>query len=101
MNLYEILVPTIMDNKPVRTKFHKVWDEKVRKISKGLTILKPAIGNWIDKEGILFVERMIPVRIMCTEEQIIEICDITAKYYKQKAIMYYKISSEVYIKSYI
>ena len=68
--LFEILVPTIMDGKPIRTRFHKVWDQKIRKITNGLTILKPAVGNWISPDGELFVERMIPVRIFATEEQI-------------------------------
>lgn len=98
--LWEILVPTIIDGKPVRTRYHKVWDAKIRKISKGLTILTPAKGQWISKEGELFEERMIPVRISCTEDEIRAIMDITAKYYKQKAVMAYLVSDKVMIKDY-
>ncbi len=98
--LYEILVPCLKDGKPVRTRYHRVWDEKVRKIANGLTIMKPQIGNWLDKEGNLFIERVIPVKIACSKEQINIISDFTAKYYNQKAIMFYKISDEVTIKEY-
>ena len=102
--LWEILVPTKMKSgdvvKPVRTRFHRVWDEKVRSISGGLTILKPAKGHWVSPADELFVERMIPVRIYCTEEEINAIADLTAKYYNQKAIMFYCISTKVRIKHY-
>jgi hypothetical protein len=101
MNIYEILVPTIMnDGKPIRVRYHRVWDEKVRKITGGLTIVPPVKGQWVNPEGELFSERMIPVRVACTEEQIEEIADMTAAYYKQEAIMYYLISNQVKIKYY-
>lgn len=99
--LWEILVPTIHnDGKPIKTRFHRVWDQKVREISGGLTILNPARGQWISPEGQLFHERMIPVRIACTKNQIIDIMDMTAKYYEQKAIFAAKISDEVIVKEY-
>ena len=44
--LWEIMVPTMYnDGRFVRTRHHKVWDDKVRAISGGLTIYKPAIGQ--------------------------------------------------------
>lgn len=95
--LYEILIPTLMDGKPIRTRFHRVWDKKIREISSGLTILQPAKGQWLDSGGFV-CERMIPVRVMCSEDQIDAIVKITAKYYKQKAVMYYLISSHAYIR---
>lgn len=103
MTLFEILVPTVrMDrpNKYFKTRYHKVWDSKVREIAKGLTILKPVKGEWVSPSGELFSERMIPVRIACTPEQMEQIADLTAKYYSQLAIMYYKISDSVTIKHY-
>ena len=90
--LWEILVPTIMNGKPVRTKYHKKWDEKVRSISGGLTILKPAKGQWISPSGQLFAERMIPVRISCSENDIEKIMAVTLDHYKQEAVMAYRIS---------
>ncbi len=101
MNLYEILVPTVRPSgKPIRTKSHRVWDAKVREISGGLTVLTPAKGQWVSPDGELFAERMIPVRIMCEPKQIEQIADMTAKFYEQLAIMFYKVSDEVQIKHY-
>ena len=43
-------------------------------------------------------ERMIPVRIACTRDQIIEIMDMTKEYYDQIAVCAYKISEECIIR---
>lgn len=100
MEMWEILVPTIrrVGGKPYKTRYHRVWDARVRAIANGLTILTPAKGQWVSKEGELFVERMIPVRIVCTTEQINEIADFSLVYYDQLAILCYKVSSEVIFK---
>ena len=90
--LWEILVPTMKDEKPVRTKYHKVWDEKVRAISNGLTVLKPAKGQWVSPSGQLFAERMIPVRIACSESDIDKIMKMTIEYYNQEEVLAYRIS---------
>jgi len=98
MELWEILVPTVRnDGRPFHLRYHKIWDNKVREITHGLTIMPVTKGQWIDK-GNTFVERMIPVRIACTREQIEQIIDFTIKYYEQIAVMAYKISEEVIIK---
>jgi len=97
--LWEIMVPTMYnDGRFVRTRHHKVWDDKVRAISGGLTIYKPAIGQWLSKDDKLFTERMIPVRIACSEEEINKIIDITMVHYDQLAVMAYIISEKVIIK---
>lgn len=100
-NFWEILVPTqiIRHGKltHVRTRYHRVWDAKVRKISGGLTILSPAKGQWLSSTSNLFIERMIPVRIMCTSQEISKIAEMTAEYYNQEAILFYKVSDEVTI----
>lgn len=95
--MWEILVPTMRnDGRPIRTRFHRVWDDKVREISGGLTILTPAKGQWISSEsGKLFTERMIPVCIACTKNDIITIAKFTKKYYEQEKILVYKIADEV------
>jgi len=37
--VWEILVPTISnDGRPFKLKFHRVWDQKVKEISGGMTI---------------------------------------------------------------
>lgn len=97
-SLWEILVPTIRNDKPVRTRYHKVWDEKVKKISGGLTILKPAQGRWVSPTGDHVNERMIPVRIACTEEEIEEIMAITIDHYDQEEVMAYRVSDIVKFK---
>lgn len=78
-------------------RYHRVWDEKVRAISGGLTILRPAIGQWISPNGELFKERMIPVRVACTENQIREIALFTKGYYNQLAVMYYRVADMVVV----
>ena len=105
--LWEILVPTER-RKPgpdgkVRyytTRYHRVWDTKVRAITGGLTILPPSKGQWVSPAGELFRERMIPVRIACTREQMQAISDMSAEYYDQLAIFFYKVSDEVCIINY-
>lgn len=97
--MWEILVPTISnEGKPFKTRYHRIWDIKVRNIAKGLTILTPAKGQWLSNEGDLFSERVIPVRIVCTREEIEKIIDITMVYYNQLAILAYKISDECILK---
>lgn len=92
-NLWEILVPTMRnDGRPIRTRFHRVWDEKIRKISGGLTIMNVAKGQWVSPTNETFVERMIPVRIIATEAEIDEIINMTMSYYEQEAILAYRIS---------
>lgn len=97
--IWEILVPTTRnDGSFIRTRYHRVWDAKVREISGGLTILTPAKGQWISPEGELYAERMIPVRIICSRSEMEKIVSLTMKYYDQKAILAYKISSEYILK---
>ena len=96
-SIWEILVPTVMNNKPVRTKHHKEWDKYVRSLSGGLTILQTSKGQWID-EGKIFYDRIIPVRVYCSRKHIEKIVDFTIKHYRQISVMAYKISNEVIIK---
>lgn len=97
--MWEILVPTVRnDGRYIKTRFHRVWDAKVRAITNGLTILPVNKGQWVSPHGELFIERMIPVRIACTRDQINIIIDMTLKYYEQEAVLAYLISEEVIIK---
>lgn len=97
--LYEILVPTNRnDGRPISTRYHRVWDSKVMEISKGITILSPGKGKWTSPDDELFDERMIPVRIACTEDEMETIIDMTMDYYEQEAIMAYVVSEAVIIK---
>lgn len=97
-HLWEILVPTVRnDGRPFRLRYHRVWDEKIKAISGGLTIVPPVNGVWVSPSGETFEERMIPVRIMCTREEIMAIAEMSKKHYEQEAIMVYRVSTEVYI----
>jgi hypothetical protein len=97
--LWEILVPTEKgEGKFYTTRYHRVWDEKVRAITGGLTIMTPAKGQWVSPRGKIFIERMIPVRIVGTREQIDQIIDMTLEYYNQEAVLCYKLSDEVILR---
>ncbi len=97
--LWEILIPRRSnEGKEFSLKHHKEWDDKVRGFSGGLTVLKPAKGEWISPDYKLFREEMIPVRAYCTESEMKKIADYTLKHYNQKAVMYYQISNKVVIK---
>lgn len=96
--LYEILVPTIYGDtlKPIRTRHHKKWDERVQAITGGMTILASARGKWVF-QGVEYPEKVIPVRIMCNEAQMKRIVQITIEHYRQKAVMYYVLSNQVFV----
>lgn len=96
--LYEILVPTVHPNgKPFRTRYHRVWDTNIRAISGGLTILPVTKGQWMHLDK-LYSERMIPVRVIASPDQISQIIDYTLTYYSQQAVLAYKLSSEVILR---
>ncbi len=97
MQLWEILVPCqYNDGKPVRTRHHREWDKVVRKITGGLTIFKPVKGQWVH-EGQLYAERMIPVRIACSEKDIRKIAKFSLGHYKQLAVFVSLVSEKVLI----
>lgn len=85
-----------MDGKPIKRRFHRVWDGHVRTHAGGLSILRPIMGQWVEPAADeLLEERMIPVRISCTKEQLTVILRFTKQYYKQDVVMAYKVSDEV------
>lgn len=89
--LWEILVPA-----NINKKRHRKWDAKISKIAGGLTLFKPKKGRWLSGSK-LFKEKMIPVRIAATEDEMKEIAEFTAEHYEQKAVMYYLVSEVVVI----
>lgn len=91
-SLWEVLVPCVSnEGKPFKTRHHREWDKQVRKISGGLTIMKPVIGQWTYEDK-LFKERVIPVRIACSDDDIVKIARKVLKHYDQIAVMYYRVS---------
>jgi hypothetical protein len=100
--MWEVLVPTVKPNtegtKFFTTRYHRLWDAKVIAISGGLTIMTPSKGQWVSPCGTKFTERMIPVRVVCTRDEIDQVIDITLAHYEQEAVLCYKISEEVIFK---
>ena len=109
MPLWEILVPHKMGehdnsdpllpkrNRTIPVPYHQEWDEFVRNVTGGLTIHRAARGQWEDRDGKLYKEIMIPVRIACTQEQIKQIAEFTIKHYKQKAVFVTLVSEKTLI----
>ena len=95
-SFWEILVPS-QSNEGLEycISHHQEWDRKVRELSGGLTILKTTKGQWISPDGKIFHERMIPVRIYCSDSQIEKIIDLTIEHYDQEAVLAYELSSNV------
>ena len=93
--LFEILVPCSFNGKPTRTKHHQEFDKYVHRLSGGLTIFRPAIGYWHNNEKVLIRERMIPVRVFCSQKSLNKILSFAIKHYNQDVIMAYEISNNV------
>lgn len=97
--LWEILIPR-QDNDGLEfaVEHHRQWDANVRSISGGFTILRTAKGQWMH-DGRLYEEPMIPVRVLCTRDQMIGIVDYTMIHYDQLAIFAYAISTDTIFKT--
>jgi hypothetical protein len=99
LHLYEIFVPTKYGDtgNPISTKHHKNWDNYVRKITGGLTLMGVARGQWLHR-GELFEERIIPVRVACEPNFINPIVTFTIEHYRQTAVMFFKVTEHVEIR---
>ena len=97
--LWEILVPA-SNNKDQKFTFehHKEWDAFVKKTTGGVTIMKTAKGQWVSPTGKLYIDRMIPCRIVCNEQQISDIIDFTIDHYNQEAVLAYRVSTNVILR---
>jgi hypothetical protein len=83
-----------MGDRFVKTRHHRVFDRYVRKITGGLTIFAPGKGQWVNPENDELVEeRIIP------EAELRKIVKFTIKHYDQDALMFYKVSDDVFIIS--
>ena len=98
--LYEILVPAgTEEGNELPLGYHKEWDDYVTSLCGGLTILRSTKGRWIDhRDGQEFSEKMIPVRVYCTRDQLDEIIDFTMEHYVQRAVLAYCVSEEVILR---
>lgn len=97
--MWIILVPhSDNEGKKFPIEHHWAWDAFVKNITGGLTIHRVAKGEWINDDGIIYKDKMIPVHISCTEAEIEKIADFTNNHYKQEAVTYYAISDYVVIR---
>jgi hypothetical protein len=97
--MWEILVPASNKIQEFTYEHHKAWDEFVIGISGGITIMKTVKGEWVSPNNVRFKDRMIPVRIKCSGDDIDKIIDFTIKHYEQEAVLAYKISEEVILRN--
>jgi hypothetical protein len=93
--MWEILVPASNKDQEFSYDHHKEWDLYVKSLAGGLTIMKTAKGEWLNAEGKLYIDRVIPVRIKCKKKHIKKIIEFTIKHYNQEAVLAYKISDDV------
>jgi hypothetical protein len=94
--MWEILVPASNKELEFTYEHHKAWDEYVKSLAGGLTIMKSAKGEWIDtSNNELYKDRVIPVRIKCSKKNIKKIIKFTIKHYNQEAVLAYKVSDRV------
>lgn len=97
--IWEILVPASNDRDLKFThSHHKAWDAYVKNVTGGVTIMKTAKGEWVSPSGKTHTDRMIPCRIVCTEEQVSDIIDFTIAHYSQEAVLAYRISTNVILR---
>lgn len=100
-SLWQILVPcNYNDGRPVRTRHHREWDRRVGNILEveGVTILPPAKGKWVDEDGTVYKDRVIPVNLIATEKEMEKVADMTALHYDQIAVMYFLLSDKPFIR---
>jgi len=98
-SMWQIFVPvTGIDGYDIQLSHHQKWDRQVRKLAGGLTINKKARGIWQNPmTGKLFEEKMIPVLIGCSFEEMETILEFTLEHYIQEAVMCYKVSDTIVI----
>lgn len=98
-SVWEILVPTISrTGKTFTYEHHKEWDAYVRKISGGVTIHRPAKGEWVNDNEVLVTERVIPCRLICSRVWMDEIVDFTLLHYDQDAVRAFAIAETFILK---
>jgi len=95
--MWEILVP-VNDaaGKKIPIKRHKSWDSTVLHVATGMTLYRVAKGTWTHPSTQKIIEEsMIPVRIVCSRENVLKIAQFTKKHYNQHTVMVYQVSQDV------
>jgi len=97
--VWEILVPKNWnadetEGSEIHVDHHRKWDQYVKQLAGGLTITKSAVGYW-ESGGEAVIERMIPVRIVCSFNIIKKIAEFTLQHYVQDEVLASMISDTV------
>ena len=91
--LWEVLVPVNdRDGNEIPVEHHHAWDELVRGLAGGLTLMRTVQGQWEAADGEVIAERVIPVRVACDEPTARQIMEFTIGHYDQQAVMGYRVS---------
>ncbi len=96
--MWEILVPASNRKDKFSYDHHKAWDAFVNQFSNGMTVLRGAKGEWQAPDGTICNDRMIPIRIICTEEEIRKIIRFTIEHYNQEAVLAYQLSDNIILE---
>lgn len=98
-SLWQIYVPVYDNNgNKIPVSYHQKWDDIISDIAGGLTINKKSRGIWASQTGTIFKEEMIPVLVNCSYNEMNVIAELTIRHYDQEAVMYYKVTDEIFIK---
>lgn len=86
MNLYEILIPVANnDGKEFPEKYRQAFIDFIGILVGGVTVYPVVDGQWYEGEN-RYAEKMIPVRINCTDKEIDAIAWEAKKTFEQKKI---------------
>jgi hypothetical protein len=94
--VWRVMVPVYgNDGRRIPARVHLEWQDKVVNISGGWTMHATALGAWLeDGASLPLIEDMTPVDILCTEEQLDAVIDLTGRLYQQKVVFAYKVTED-------
>ncbi len=95
-SLWEIFVPrSDNDGSIIEHYVHLEWDSKVCRKVGGLTLYATIKGKYQNSD--IIVDQIIPVRIVCTADEICQIAQMTCEHYNQESVLYWEVSPNVTI----
>lgn len=82
------------------TRYHRLWDTKVMRITGGMSIWLPIKGKWVSPDGQHYNEDMIPVIVSCTADEMTLVCNTIAAHYAQLGVSRFKLSDDASVLMY-
>lgn len=83
--LYEVLVPC-QTNDGVPANNHDTLVAWIRGLCGGVTVCPRVDGHWVGEGGKLYVEQMLPVRMVTTQEQAVRIATVVRDTFRQECV---------------